>query len=95
LKTAGTDGDPFSGQVSDHSTAAAAGILQLESVDPGHDLQRRLTDLHRPVVERRSRQAQKSALPAYAELRMAVIDQLSQVTGVRKDEIFLSHSSST
>jgi hypothetical protein len=37
------DRDPFSRQVSDHPPAAAAGILQVEGVDPGHDLQRRLT----------------------------------------------------
>jgi len=46
------DRDPFSGQVSDHPPATAAGILQVESVDPGHDPQRRLTHWRRPVVER-------------------------------------------
>lgn len=43
--------DLFSRQVVDHAAAVAAGILQVETVDPGHDLQRRLTHRHWAVVE--------------------------------------------
>jgi len=46
------DRDPFTSQVCDHPPAAAAGILQVEGVDSGHDLQRRLTHWQWPVVER-------------------------------------------
>ena len=37
------DRDPFSGQVRDHPPAAAAGILEVEGIDPGHDPQCRFT----------------------------------------------------
>jgi hypothetical protein len=34
------DGDLISGKVAHHSSAAAAGIFHVESIDPGHDPQR-------------------------------------------------------
>ena len=49
------DRDPFSGQVVHHPAAAAAGVLQVEGVDLGHDPQRRFAHRRRPVVERGSR----------------------------------------
>ncbi len=86
--TVTADRDPFSCQVLDHPPAATARIIQVERVDPGHDPQHGLTHRHRPVVERRSRYAQQSALPADAELRVVVIDQLAQFMGVRAAGIF-------
>jgi|688.fasta_scaffold27605_9 hypothetical protein len=75
------DGNPVSGQRSDHPAAAAAVILLVESIDPGHDPQR--LDLHRfcLVVERGTRQAHQGALAADAELRVVIIDECAQFTG--------------
>jgi hypothetical protein len=36
--TVATDRDPISGQISDHTPAAPAGIPQIKGVNPGHDL---------------------------------------------------------
>jgi len=80
------DRDPLSGQVVHDPAATAAGILQVEGVDPGHEPQRRFTHRHRPVVERGSGQAQQRTLAADAELRVVVIDQLAEFTGVRATE---------
>jgi hypothetical protein len=79
---------PFSGQIVHHPAATAAWILQVERIDPGHDPQRRVPHRYRPVIERRSGQTQQRALPADAELRVVVIDQLAQFTGIRAAEIF-------
>lgn len=83
-----TDRDPFSGQVVHHPAAAAARVFQIESIDPGHDLQRRCRHRCRPVIERGSGQAQQRTLAADAELRVVVIDQLAQFTGIRAAETF-------
>ena len=82
------DRDPFSGQVSDHPPAAAAGILEVKSVDPGHDPQRRMTDRYRPVVERRTRKAQQHALPADDALGGRDRPACA-IRGVRAYEIFI------
>jgi hypothetical protein len=37
LNTIKADWDPFLGQIAHHPVAAAAGILQVETIDPGHD----------------------------------------------------------
>ena len=50
-------------------------------------IRHRMTHRHRPVVERRSRQAQQKTLPADADLRVDVINQLAQFTGIRGAEI--------
>ena len=46
------DRDLFLGHIDHHPAAAAAGILQLEGVDLGHDPHRRFAHRRRPVVER-------------------------------------------
>ena len=46
--------DAFPGQVLDQPAATAAGILQVESINPGHDPQRRRPHRCWPVVMRRS-----------------------------------------
>jgi len=66
--------DLFTGLVSEHPPAAAAGILEVGGVDPGRVPQSRVTHRHRPVIERQSRQAHQQAMPADAGLRMVVID---------------------
>jgi len=63
-------------------------MLQVESVDPRHDLQGRFAHRHRPVVERGPGQAQKRTLADDAELGVVVIGQLSQFTDIRAAEIF-------
>ncbi len=50
--TTAANRNPFSGQVSANPSAAAARIVQVQGVNPGHDLQRRLTHWHWPVVKR-------------------------------------------
>jgi hypothetical protein len=70
------------------SGATAAGILLVQRIDPGHDPKHRFTHWRRPAVERGSRQTQQHTLPADAEFRVVVIDQLTQFTGVRPAEIF-------
>jgi hypothetical protein len=71
------DRDSISGQIAHHPAAAAAGILQLERIDPGHDAQRRLPQRCRAVVERGHWQVQQRALAADPELGMVLIDQLA------------------
>ena len=84
------DRDPFPGQVVHHPAAAPAGILQVESIDLGHDPQGRFPHRCGPVIERGLGQAQQRTLAAEAELRVVVIDQLAQFTGIRAAEIFLA-----
>jgi len=45
------DRDPFHDQVVHHPAGAAAGILQVVSVDPRHDLQGRFMHRHGPVIK--------------------------------------------
>ena len=68
-----TDRDSLSGQVVNHSAATAAGILQVEIVDSGHDPPHR----RGLVLQRGSGQAQERILAADAELGVAWIDQLA------------------
>ncbi len=46
------DRDPISGQVIHHPAAVAAGILQIQSINPGHDPERGFTHRARRVRER-------------------------------------------
>jgi hypothetical protein len=82
------DRDPLPGQVVHHPAAAAAGILQVESINPRHEPQGRSTHRCRPVIEHGPGQAQQRTLPADAEIRVVVIDQLAQFTGIRAAETF-------
>jgi hypothetical protein len=83
-----TDWDPFSCQVVNHPTAAAAGILQVKGIDLGHDRQRRLPLGNGAVVQGGSRQAKQRTLATDAELRVVMIDQFPQFTGFRAAETF-------
>ena len=65
-----------------------AGILHVESADPGHDPKGRIPLGHRPEVERGPGQPQERTLATDAELWVVVIDQLSQFTGIRAAETF-------
>ena len=71
-----------------HPAAATAWVFQIQSIDPGHDPQGRFTHRCGPVVERGPGQSQQRALAADAEIRVFVIDQLAQFTGIRAAEIF-------
>jgi hypothetical protein len=65
----------------------------VESIDPGHDPQRRFPPYrYGLVVQRGSSQTQEQALPADAEIGVVVIDQLAQFTGIRAAENLLSYS---
>jgi hypothetical protein len=64
------------------------GILQVATIDPGHDPQRRFPKRYGLVVQRGSRQAQERTLAADAELGVVVIDQLAQFTGITGAETF-------
>jgi len=70
----------------------AAGLMrlrrQVESIDPGHDPQRRFTHRCGLVIQGGSRQTQQRTLAADAELGMVVIDQLAEFTSIRAAEIF-------
>jgi hypothetical protein len=73
------------------AAAAAAGILQEERINHGHDLQRRFPHRCQPVKERGPGQTQQGALPADAELWMIVIEQLAKLTRVKAAEnLFLN-----
>ena len=61
---------------------------KIQSIDPGHDPQGRFPHRCGPVIERGPGQPQQRALAADAEVRVFVIDQLAQFTGIRAAEIF-------
>jgi hypothetical protein len=84
------DPDRLSSKVLHHPAAAAARIFQMQSVDPGHGPQSRLPRRSEPVAQRGARQSQQRTLSADAELRVVVIDQLAQVTGIRSAEICMA-----
>lgn len=51
-----TDRDAVLGEVGDHPAITAAGIIQTDGLDPGHDPRGRFMHQCEPVVEGRSRQ---------------------------------------
>lgn len=81
-------GIPLSRKAIDDQAATAAGIVQDDSIDHGHDPQRRFALRHRPLVQRGQGQAQEPTLAADAELGVVVVDQLSPFRGSERLRFF-------
>lgn len=79
---------------STHPAAAAAGSLQVESIDPPHEPQGRFTQRYRLLEKCGCGQDQRRSLAADTVIRVVVIDQCASFTGIRAAETLLSHSSS-
>jgi len=77
LHTVAADRYLFSGQIVHNPAAAAAGFIPIGYVEPGHALQRRLTQRRRPVVELGTGQPQQRTLAPDPEL-----NESNEPTGV-------------
>lgn len=84
----------FFGQVIHHPAAAAAEIVQVEDINPGHDPQDRCPHRCVLVIEGGPRDLYLRTLVADDQLGMFMVGQLVQFTVTRIAEIFGSHSSS-